>query len=142
MPRCSPGAMKWRKHGPSSIRSKKRGRGKKISRSFSCIPPVRGDRRQPTNFWPGTDEPGGDCEMPAFSHGIAVEVGKIGLELKKLWAEGAGAKTRASLVNLAVYSEEAGSLPTNTKIISGMTEDHACRAIVIEANPASQENRV
>lgn len=77
-----------------------------------------------------------------FSPGIAVEIGRIGSELKKLWAEGAGAKTRASLVNLAVYSEEAGSLPTNTKIISEMTEDHACRAIVIEANPASKENRV
>ena len=78
----------------------------------------------------------------AFSPGIAVEVGKIGRELKKLWAEGGGTKTRASLVNLAVYSEEAGSLPTNTKIISEMTEDHACRAIVIEANPGSKENRV
>ena len=77
-----------------------------------------------------------------FSPGIAVEIGRIGSELKKLWAEGAGAKTRASLVNLAVYSEEAGSLRTNTKIISEMTEDHACRAIVIEADPSSNENRV
>jgi glucose-6-phosphate dehydrogenase assembly protein OpcA len=77
-----------------------------------------------------------------FSPGIAVEVGKIGSELKKLWAEGGGTKTRASLVNLAVYSEERGSLPRNTKIISEMTEDHACRAIVIEANPSAKENHV
>lgn len=78
----------------------------------------------------------------SISPGLPVEIGRIGSELKKLWAEGGGTKTRASLVNLAVYSEEAGSLPINTKIISEMTEDHACRAIVIEANPASKENRV
>ncbi|HEX8897650.1 MAG TPA: glucose-6-phosphate dehydrogenase assembly protein OpcA [Chthoniobacterales bacterium] len=82
--------------------------------------------------------------MPAetFAPGIQVEIGKIDRELKKLWAEGGGAKTRASLINLAVYSEEPGSLPKNTKIISEITEDHACRAIVIGANPAAKENRV
>jgi glucose-6-phosphate dehydrogenase assembly protein OpcA len=82
--------------------------------------------------------------MPAetFSPGIAVEIGKIDRELKRLWAEGGGAKTRASLINLAVYSEAPGSLPENTKIISEITEDHACRAIVIGANPAAKENRV
>jgi glucose-6-phosphate dehydrogenase assembly protein OpcA len=82
--------------------------------------------------------------MPAetFSPGIAVEIGRIDRELKKLWAEGGGAKTRASLINLAVYSEAPDSLPENTKIISEITEDHACRAIVIGANPAAKENRV
>jgi glucose-6-phosphate dehydrogenase assembly protein OpcA len=77
-----------------------------------------------------------------FAPGIAVEIGKIDRELKKLWAEGGGAKTRASLINLAVYSERPGSLARNTQIISEVTEDHACRAIVISANPASNENRV
>jgi glucose-6-phosphate dehydrogenase assembly protein OpcA len=84
--------------------------------------------------------------MPAtaetFSPGISVEIGKIDRELKKLWEEGGGAKTRASLMNLAVYSEAAGSLPENTRIISEITEDHACRAIVIGANPGAKENRV
>ena len=82
--------------------------------------------------------------MPAetFSPGIAVEIGKIDRELKKLWSEGAGVKTRASLINLAVYSEAPGSLPENTRIISEITEDHACRAIVIEANSDAKENRV
>ena len=81
-------------------------------------------------------------DAEAFSPGIAVEIGKIDRELKKLWAEGAGVKTRASLINLAVYSEEPDSLPRNTQIISEITEDHACRAIVIAANPAAPENRV
>jgi len=84
--------------------------------------------------------------MPAtaetLSPGIAVEIGKIDRELKKLWAESGAAKTRASLINFAVYSEAPGSLPLNTKIISEITEDHACRAIVIGANPGAKENRV
>jgi glucose-6-phosphate dehydrogenase assembly protein OpcA len=85
-------------------------------------------------------------DMPAtaetFAPGISVEIGKIDRELKKLWSESGAAKTRASLINLAVYSEAPGSLPLNTKIISEITEDHACRAIVIGANPAAKENRV
>lgn len=76
------------------------------------------------------------------SLGLPVEIGKIGRELKQLWAEGGGAKTRASLINLAVYSEAPGSLPVNTRIIAEITENHACRAIVIGANPSAKENRV
>jgi len=77
-----------------------------------------------------------------FSPGLQVEIGKIDRELKKLWSESGAAKTRASLMNLALYSEAPGSLPLNTKIISEITEDHACRAIVIGANPGAKENRV
>jgi glucose-6-phosphate dehydrogenase assembly protein OpcA len=77
-----------------------------------------------------------------FAPGMPVEIGKIDRELKKLWAESGGAMTRASLINLAVYSEAPGSLPLNTQIIFKITEDHACRAIVIGANPGAQENRV
>lgn len=73
---------------------------------------------------------------------MPVEIGKIDRELKKLWAESGGAMTRASLINLAVYSEAPDSLPLNTQIIFKITEDHACRAIVIGANPGAQENRV
>ena len=47
-----------------------------------------------------------------------------------------------SLINLAVYSEAPDSLGKNTGIISKITENHACRAIVIAADPAAQENRV
>jgi glucose-6-phosphate dehydrogenase assembly protein OpcA len=79
---------------------------------------------------------------PAFSPGLPVEIGKIDRELKKLWAESGSAMTRASLMNLAVYNEEPGSLPRNTEIIFKITEDHACRAIVISANPGAKENRV
>ena len=77
-----------------------------------------------------------------FSPGLPVEIGKIDRALKKLWAESGSEMTRASLMNLAVYSEAPGSLPLNTEIIFKITEDHACRAIVISANPDAKENRV
>src|SRR5712691_7248872 len=84
--------------------------------------------------------------MPAatenFAAGMPVEVGQITRELKKLWDAGDGAATRASLINLAVYSEAPDSLGKNTAIISRITENHACRAIVIAANPTAKENRV
>ena len=83
--------------------------------------------------------------MPAiaepYSLGLPVEVSKIDQELKKLWQESQGA-TRASLVNLAVYSEDAGSLNKNTQLMAKIAENHACRAIVIEADCGAKENCV
>jgi len=84
--------------------------------------------------------------MPAvaenYSLGQPVEIGKIHKELKKLWQDGEGAMTRASLINLAIYSEKPGSLERNTQLIVKITENHACRALVIGANRESKENRV
>ena len=84
--------------------------------------------------------------MPAvpetYSLGQSVEINQIGQELKKIWQEGEGAMTRASLINLAVFSEKPGSLERNTQLIARITENHACRALVIGANHESKENRV
>jgi glucose-6-phosphate dehydrogenase assembly protein OpcA len=80
-------------------------------------------------------------EAKSYSPGLPVEVAKIDRELKKLWQQNEGA-TRASLVNLAVYSELQGSLETNTKLVSELTEDLACRAIVITADARPKESRV
>ncbi|HSP46381.1 MAG TPA: glucose-6-phosphate dehydrogenase assembly protein OpcA [Chthoniobacterales bacterium] len=77
-----------------------------------------------------------------ISLGLPVEIGKLDHALKKLWIDNQGVKTRASLINLAIYSETPGSLPQNTAVISKITENHACRAIVIGANPGATENRV
>ncbi len=67
--------------------------------------------------------------MPAvtetYSLGVPVEIGRIDQELKKLWEQSEGAMTRASLVNLAVYSEATGSLEKNTQLIAKITENHA-----------------
>ena len=76
------------------------------------------------------------------SLGQEVELSQIEAALKRIWAEGEGAMTRASLINLAVYSEQAESLPDNTALISRLTEDHACRAIVIEADRAAPADSV
>src|SRR3954449_6296661 len=78
----------------------------------------------------------------AFSRGMPVEIGKIERELKRLWAEGGEKMTRASLINLAVYSEEPDSLQRNTQIVAAITEDHACRAIVIAIDPAAKESHI
>ncbi len=45
-----------------------------------------------------------------YSLGVPAEISRIDQALKKLWQEGEDAMTRASLMNLAVYSEESGSL--------------------------------
>src|SRR5689334_16441348 len=77
-----------------------------------------------------------------YSLGVPVELGRIDHELKKLWQESEGAATRASLMNLAVYSEEPGSLQTNTELMAKITENHACRAIVIEADCKTEGDHV
>ncbi|MEY2480916.1 MAG: hypothetical protein QOI04_1843 [Verrucomicrobiota bacterium] len=76
------------------------------------------------------------------SPGLPVEIGKIDKELKRLWQESGDAKTRASLINLAVYSEAPDSLSKNTEIVSQVAQSHACRALVISGNPSAKENNV
>jgi glucose-6-phosphate dehydrogenase assembly protein OpcA len=84
--------------------------------------------------------------MPAaaetYSLGTPIEIGKIEQELKKLWRESESAMTRASLMNLAVYSEQPGSLNKNTQLMARITENHACRAIVIEADCNAADDHV
>lgn len=77
-----------------------------------------------------------------YSTGLPVPIGKIDRELKKLWEQGDERMTRASLVNLAVYSEAPNALEENTQIVAQITTDHACRAIVIAADPSAKEPRV
>lgn len=144
--------MKWNRPGLSSMQLKKHG-PVTTHRSFSNIPLARGDRTSRTTFWRAMEGRGGDCdrdtlarEMSAsaetFAAGIPVEIGQIDRELKKLWDQGGEAMARASLINLAVYSEVPGSLAANTQIIAQITEDHACRAIVIAATPSGGEDKV
>ena len=81
-------------------------------------------------------------EQQTFGTGMPVAIAKIERELKKLWEQGGETMSRASLVNLAVYSEAAGSLERNTQLISAIAEDHACRALVIAANPDAADDQV
>ena len=79
---------------------------------------------------------------PEVALGTPVEVGAINRELKKLWEDGGEVMTRASLINLAVYSEAPDSLARNTQIISAITKAHACRALVIAAHCACANDSV
>jgi glucose-6-phosphate dehydrogenase assembly protein OpcA len=62
--------------------------------------------------------------------GREVPIGRIDKELHELWSED-DARTNASLVNLAVYSEKEGSLEENSRAMKELTREHACRALLI-----------
>jgi glucose-6-phosphate dehydrogenase assembly protein OpcA len=74
--------------------------------------------------------------------GMPVEIGQIGKELGKLWESNDDTKTRASLINLAIYTEDAESVGANTELISQIAQEHACRALLIIANHTATEPRV
>ena len=46
-------------------------------------------------------------EQPPVEPGLPVEIGRIDKELGKLWEETGDTKTRASLINLAIYTESS-----------------------------------
>jgi glucose-6-phosphate dehydrogenase assembly protein OpcA len=71
----------------------------------------------------------------SFVPGIPVPIGGIERELGNLWERSGESKTRASLINLAIYNEKEGSLETNTAVIQGIAGEHAMRAILIQADP-------
>ncbi|WP_018969460.1 glucose-6-phosphate dehydrogenase assembly protein OpcA [Rubritalea marina] len=62
--------------------------------------------------------------------GKEVPVSDIEIELKKLW-EADDASTHASLMNFAVYSEDASALACNSSMVREITREHACRAILV-----------
>ena len=74
------------------------------------------------------------------SLGIEVGLDEIEYALRKLWEEAGESKTRASLVNLVIYCEEIGQLEENTRIIREVAAEHACRAILILAEPHASES--
>lgn len=96
-----------------------------------------------------TDARGGGCKLTmvaapneTFTRGLSVEVPNISRELKRLWEQGGESMTRATLINLAVYSEAPGSLDANTQLVAQIAQEHACRAIVIAADPRAGEDRM
>jgi glucose-6-phosphate dehydrogenase assembly protein OpcA len=76
-------------------------------------------------------------EQPTSEPGFPVEIGRIDKQLGKLWEETGDTKTRASLINLAIYTENAGSLAENTDLISKIASQYACRALLIFANASA-----
>jgi glucose-6-phosphate dehydrogenase assembly protein OpcA len=74
-------------------------------------------------------------ENVSFVPGIPVPMGGIEKELGTLWKESGEEKTRASLINLAIYNEQPGSLESNSAIVGGLAGEHPMRAILVEADP-------
>jgi len=67
--------------------------------------------------------------------GLPVEIGQIDRELGRLWESSDDTKSRASLLNLVIYTEEPEALDSNTEMIATIASQHAFRAILILADP-------
>jgi glucose-6-phosphate dehydrogenase assembly protein OpcA len=72
--------------------------------------------------------------------GTEVPLPKIDRALKELWDSDA-AKTRASLINFAIYSEDPESLAGNNELLGKITAEHACRALLITCLPDARPQR-
>lgn len=69
--------------------------------------------------------------------GIPVEIGRIDKELGKLWESSDDTKTRASLINLVVYTENEAGLAADNEVLAAVAGRHPCRAILILGNPSA-----
>jgi glucose-6-phosphate dehydrogenase assembly protein OpcA len=72
--------------------------------------------------------------------GLETPISRIDRSLKQLW-EGDEAKTRASLINLAIYTEDSTALAANNDLLEHVAAEHACRALLILALPQVQPPR-
>src|ERR1700745_594807 len=72
---------------------------------------------------------------------MPVEVAKINRNLTQLWEQESDQLSKASLVNFAVYSEASDALSFNTQLMAEVTRQHACRVILLAANPSAQKQR-
>lgn len=72
--------------------------------------------------------------------GQEVPLGRVDKALKELWGRDE-AHTRASLLNFAIYSEDAGSVENNTRLLEEITLEHACRGLLVLALPHATPSR-
>jgi glucose-6-phosphate dehydrogenase assembly protein OpcA len=77
--------------------------------------------------------------------GQEVPPARLNQALRDLWGDETG-KTRASLMNLVIYSEDQSLLEEQTEALATLTREHACRALLIvntpQAEPASTRSWV
>lgn len=62
--------------------------------------------------------------------GLEVPLARVDKSLAELW-ENDSAKTRASLINFAIYTETSADLSRNMDLLEAITAEHACRALLI-----------
>ncbi len=80
--------------------------------------------------------------FPTLGAGLPVALGEIDREIKTLWEQSGSVASRASLMNLAVYCEGQESVAANNALIGRITVNHACRAILICAEPGQESGEV
>jgi glucose-6-phosphate dehydrogenase assembly protein OpcA len=84
--------------------------------------------------------------LPALSDsdisrlGLEVPLSRVDKALKELWEQDS-AKTRASLINFAIYTEDPARLAESMELLEVITAEHACRALLILNIPAAEEPR-
>ena len=74
----------------------------------------------------------------AVTLGKEVPIADVDKELHLLWEQDK-ARTNASLINLAVYSEQSGAILKNSERVQIITREHACRAILIGVDRENPE---
>lgn len=67
--------------------------------------------------------------------GQEVALSRVDKALKELWGVDE-ARTKASLMNFAIYSEDPASLEANTQLLAEITREHACRGLLILVLPS------
>jgi glucose-6-phosphate dehydrogenase assembly protein OpcA len=72
--------------------------------------------------------------------GFETPIARIDRALKELWSSD-DAKTRASLINLTIYTEDSASLVANNELLERVAAEHACHALLILALPAVKPPR-
>ncbi len=74
--------------------------------------------------------------------GFPVELSQLGREIKKLWERESQTSTRASLINFAVFCRGPEAMQASTDLLMEFTRHHACRAILIGAEPDSSQDQI
>ncbi len=82
-------------------------------------------------------EAGCMAKIPTDLLGKEVAVKQIDRELHEFFASDTGI-ARASLINLAIYSESVDRVQRNTNVIEELTREHACRALLIVSQPEGE----
>ncbi|MBV6500201.1 MAG: hypothetical protein CJBNEKGG_02671 [Prosthecobacter sp.] len=72
--------------------------------------------------------------------GSEVALPRIDRALQEIWSADE-AKTRASLINFAIYSEDPDGIASNNEHLARITSDHSCRALLITCVPDSSPQR-
>lgn len=80
-------------------------------------------------------------QTPDFSRlGLETSIAGIDRALKQLW-ESDEAKTRASLINFAIYTEDSSVVAADTDLLDHVAAEHACRALLVLALPDAHPPR-